>query len=88
MHTNKVFQEELKKVNKLLIVAEKKKNKKTHKDYFALAKIFSSTALLVLSMAFYCCQEVSTYTQILCIKFVRLNLSVLPKYLQYLLQNR
>jgi len=43
--------------------------KKNHKAYFALAKICSSTALLVLSMTFFCYQELCSY------KFCALNLS-------------
>jgi type III secretory pathway component EscU len=89
MYTSKEFQLELIKFNKLLIAAVNEIKKiKIHKAYFPLAKISSFTALLVLSLTFYCCQELSTFTQILCIKFVRHNLTVLPKYPQYLIHNR
>jgi len=47
--------------------------KKTHKAYLALAKICSSTALLVLSMTFFWHQELCTY------KFCALNLSTQPQ---------
>jgi hypothetical protein len=50
--------------------------RRTHTAYFPLVKISSSTALLVLKTIFYFCQELSTYTQILCVRFVRHNLSV------------